>query len=102
MQAQVKGLPVLLMTSHLESTKDHGTERKKQLGTAWKEMKNADANRTVIFGGDLNLRDKEVCVYIMRSSIAIIAYLARGLSSSTMYDHPSVHLSPSINVINVK
>ncbi len=53
---------MLLMTSHLESTKDHGTERMKQLKAAFKSMREAQAERTVVFGGDLNMRDKEVSV----------------------------------------
>ena len=48
------------MTSHLESTKDHATERKNQLKIALDHMVKASADETVVFGGDLNLRDKEV------------------------------------------
>ena len=47
------------MTSHLESTASHVDERKRQLKTAFDVLKKQD--NTVIFGGDLNLRDKEVC-----------------------------------------
>lgn len=59
-QCRVKGVPCLLMTSHLESTQQHAEERKKQLKTALEVMRSADKHRTAIFGGDLNLRDKEV------------------------------------------
>ena len=48
------------LTSHLESTKDYSDERKRQLSLAFKEMLKEEADRTVIFAGDLNLRDKEV------------------------------------------
>ena len=48
------------MTSHLESTKDHAKERKNQLKKALAHMSKADPDRTVVFGGDLNLRDNEV------------------------------------------
>jgi tyrosyl-DNA phosphodiesterase 2 len=48
------------MTSHLESTKDHAKERKNQLKQSLGHMIAADHDATVIFGGDLNLRDKEV------------------------------------------
>ena len=48
------------MTSHLESTKDYTTERTRQLRKSFGIMEAVDTNRTTIFGGDLNLRDKEV------------------------------------------
>ena len=60
LQAKVKGVECLLMTSHLESTAAHGTERKRQLQAAFKAMQVAPPQLTVFFGGDLNLRDKEV------------------------------------------
>ena len=60
LQCTVKGLKFLLMTSHLESTKDHAKERKNQLKQSLGHMMAADHDATVIFGGDLNLRDKEV------------------------------------------
>jgi len=58
-QATVKDVSCTLMTSHLESTASHVDERKRQLKTAFDALKKHD--NTVIFGGDLNLRDKEVC-----------------------------------------
>jgi len=60
-QATVKDVACTLMTSHLESTASHAAERKRQLKTAFDEMKKQD--NTVIFGGDLNMRDKEVWHY---------------------------------------
>ena len=66
-QAKVKGVPCRLLTSHLESTKDSSSERKRQLRTALSEMTKAPSQQTVIFGGDLNLRDKEVKVHIFNS-----------------------------------
>lgn len=50
----------MLLNSHLESTKDHATERKSQLKIALQQMEKAPDSVNVIFGGDLNLRDKEV------------------------------------------
>ena len=50
----------MLMTSHLESNKNRSDERKRQLQICFKMMKDAPSNFTVIFGGDLNLRDPEV------------------------------------------
>ncbi|KAG8224088.1 hypothetical protein J437_LFUL001782 [Ladona fulva] len=49
-----------LVNSHLESTKDYKVERIKQLQTAFKYIKSHSLDRTAIFAGDLNLRDKEV------------------------------------------
>ncbi len=49
-----------LMTSHLESTAEYSAERVRQLRVALKDMTNAPPDATVVFGGDMNLRDKEV------------------------------------------
>ncbi|XP_013407946.1 tyrosyl-DNA phosphodiesterase 2-like [Lingula anatina] len=59
-QAEVKGIPMTLITSHLESTKDHAEERKRQLTAAFRAVNEAEGSRTVVFGGDLNLRDPEL------------------------------------------
>ncbi|CAH1797223.1 unnamed protein product [Owenia fusiformis] len=59
-KAKVKGVEFTLMTSHLESTKDYRNARVAQLQMAFKEMREAPDDDTVVFGGDLNLRDKEV------------------------------------------
>lgn len=48
------------MTSHLESCKDNSQERMNQLRRVWKRMREAADDHTVIFGGDTNLRDREV------------------------------------------
>ena len=65
LQATVKSVPLTLITSHLESTASHTAERKRQLKVAFDTMKKQ--GNTIIFGGDLNLRDKEVChhVYVL-------------------------------------
>ncbi|XP_063779336.1 tyrosyl-DNA phosphodiesterase 2 isoform X4 [Pseudophryne corroboree] len=54
------GNNICLMTSHLESTKDHSKERVSQLHIVLKKMQEIPPATTVIFGGDTNLRDKEV------------------------------------------
>lgn len=59
-KCEVKGVKLCVLTSHLESTKDSSTERKRQLQECFKRVKEADKMDTVIFGGDLNLRDKEI------------------------------------------
>ncbi|XP_057270702.1 tyrosyl-DNA phosphodiesterase 2 [Pezoporus wallicus] len=56
----ISGNELCLMTSHLESTKDHSNERTKQLQIVFKEMQKESESTTVIFGGDTNLRDSEV------------------------------------------
>ena len=67
-QCQIKGVAFSLMTSHLESTKDFAEERKEQLRRCFEEIKAQPATHNVLFGGDLNLRDKEVlvlCLYLI-------------------------------------
>uniref|UniRef100_A0A2C9K3E7 Endonuclease/exonuclease/phosphatase domain-containing protein n=1 Tax=Biomphalaria glabrata TaxID=6526 RepID=A0A2C9K3E7_BIOGL len=59
-QCSVKSIPMTLLTSHLESTAEYTSERKSQLSQAFYRMNSIDKNRVVLFGGDLNLRDKEV------------------------------------------
>ena len=61
----VKGVDMYLVTSHLESTKEHGEERKKQMKFSFNAMKETSDDSTVIFGGDMNARDKEVVVEIV-------------------------------------
>lgn len=59
-KCKIKGEKFLLMTSHLESTKEHASTRKEQLKKCFRYMVKADGDRTVVFGGDMNLRDKEL------------------------------------------
>ena len=54
------GVEIQLMTSHLESTKDYASERKRQLKKAFEIMERLQQSKTCIFGGDLNVRDAEV------------------------------------------
>ena len=61
----MKGVDCQLMTSHLESTKTSADERKRQLKIALEKMRTGDSTKTIIFGGDLNLRDKEVTLYTL-------------------------------------
>uniref|UniRef100_A0A670XX57 Tyrosyl-DNA phosphodiesterase 2 n=1 Tax=Pseudonaja textilis TaxID=8673 RepID=A0A670XX57_PSETE len=56
----ISGNDLCLMTSHLESTKDHSEERLKQLKLVLAKMAEVPESSSVIFGGDTNLRDKEV------------------------------------------
>eukprot|EP00058_Branchiostoma_floridae_P008356 XP_002593844.1 hypothetical protein BRAFLDRAFT_75696 [Branchiostoma floridae] len=59
-KARFGSVPLCLMTSHLESTKDHAAERKRQLQQVLQTVMQQDQTNTVIVGGDLNLRDTEV------------------------------------------
>ncbi|XP_062393665.1 tyrosyl-DNA phosphodiesterase 2 isoform X2 [Sardina pilchardus] len=59
-QLSFSGHPLWLMTSHLESCKDNSQERMNQLRRVWKRMREAPDDHTVIFGGDTNLRDREI------------------------------------------
>lgn len=59
-QVSISGNELCLMTSHLESTKDHSKERMKQLKIVLNKMQKESESTTVIFGGDTNLRDSEV------------------------------------------
>lgn len=57
--------PLLLATAHLESTKDHATERKRQLLHSLRHLRQAvcktpRAVSAALLGGDLNIRDEEV------------------------------------------
>jgi len=54
------GKKLYLMTSHLESCKNHSEERMKQLRVILQKIKEAPEDSTVIFAGDTNLRDAEV------------------------------------------
>ena len=55
------GMSVQLMTSHLESMNHYTTERKNQLRTVLDLMQELQSmSKSCIFGGDLNLMDKEV------------------------------------------
>ncbi|NWS95270.1 TYDP2 phosphodiesterase, partial [Mionectes macconnelli] len=56
----ISGNELCLMTSHLESTKNHSKERTKQLQIVLDRMQKESESTTVIFGGDTNLRDSEV------------------------------------------
>lgn len=59
-QCRLKGVPFIFMTSHLESMAALSELRRIQLGSCFRRMKRESANYTVIFGGDMNLKDWEV------------------------------------------
>lgn len=59
-EVSLGGNEFCLMTSHLESTREHSAERINQLKTVFQKMQEATDSTTVIFAGDTNLRDQEV------------------------------------------
>lgn len=59
-EAEVKHGKFVFMTSHLESTKPFRQERMRQFETCMKSICDTDRSKTVLFGGDLNMRDDEV------------------------------------------
>ncbi|XP_029446633.1 tyrosyl-DNA phosphodiesterase 2 isoform X3 [Rhinatrema bivittatum] len=59
-QVNISGNDICLMTSHLESTKEHSKERLNQLKSVLEKMQKVPESTTVLFGGDTNLRDQEV------------------------------------------
>lgn len=61
-EAHMGKLKLKLLNTHLESTKEHSLERCNQLKIAFDKCETFSEDSTVIFGGDLNLRDKEASV----------------------------------------
>ncbi|XP_063041476.1 tyrosyl-DNA phosphodiesterase 2 [Engraulis encrasicolus] len=59
-QVTFQGQELCLMTSHFESCKNQASERMNQLQIMLKKMRETPGNKTIIFGGDTNLRDTEV------------------------------------------
>ena len=54
--ATVSGNELCLMTSHVESTKEHAKEQMNQLKMILKKIQEAPESAIVIFAGDTNLR----------------------------------------------
>ncbi|XP_063231349.1 tyrosyl-DNA phosphodiesterase 2-like [Bacillus rossius redtenbacheri] len=59
-EAHIGSLKLKLLNTHLESTAEHAAERVRQLKTGFKMVQEFPENYTVVYGGDLNMRDKEV------------------------------------------
>lgn len=49
-----------LLNTHLESSKEHAEERKAQLKICLEKIKSSGDDLNVLYGGDLNMRDKEL------------------------------------------
>jgi tyrosyl-DNA phosphodiesterase 2 len=64
-QAHIGPLKLQLVNTHLESTRDHTTERIKQLKDSFKLVQDFAEYITILLSGDMNLRDKEVKSDIM-------------------------------------
>lgn len=61
-EAHISKVKFQLLNTHLESTADHSETRKEQLKAAFDVCSRFNDDYTVIFGGDLNLRDGEARV----------------------------------------
>lgn len=59
-EATFNGFPLVLMNTHLESMAYSSQVRSIQLRKCFRKCMKEPSDRTVIFGGDLNLRDSEV------------------------------------------
>merc|ERR1712129_509650 len=59
-QAHCGSVKLDLLNTHMESTADHAEERKKQLEQCLGVVSRRPPDTSVIFGGDLNMRDKEL------------------------------------------
>ena len=58
---QFSGVELVVMTSHLESLKDYGEERVRQLKVVFEKMTELQkASKISLFGGDLNIREAEL------------------------------------------
>ena len=61
LSVQFSGVDLDVMTSHLESLRDYGGERVRQLKIAFQKMSELQkSDKASIFGGDLNIREAEV------------------------------------------
>jgi hypothetical protein len=78
-QAVYRGtMKIDLMTSHHESLKQGASERIRQLRLCFRKMLEAPSDRTVLFGGDLNMRDGEVrALLVTNSYLSYFLFLAQ-------------------------
>lgn len=60
LKVKIGSASVCLLNTHLESTKDFGNERVFQLNQVFDRISAIPSSESVIFAGDLNIRDKEV------------------------------------------
>lgn len=59
-KVKIADIPLTLLNTHLESTVQYSNVRKNQLKQAFTAVMSTDCEQTVLLGGDLNLRDKEL------------------------------------------
>uniref|UniRef100_A0A915IT64 5'-tyrosyl-DNA phosphodiesterase n=1 Tax=Romanomermis culicivorax TaxID=13658 RepID=A0A915IT64_ROMCU len=67
-EVEVENKPIVLLTTHLESTKEFKNARMKQFQICMETIRRLPYSKSVIFGGDLNIRDDEV-MYITKYAI---------------------------------
>ncbi|VDI75469.1 Hypothetical predicted protein [Mytilus galloprovincialis] len=60
LECTIKGLPCVLMTSYLKSMQTHSDERKHQMKRALHHVVNASRDRTVLSGGEFNIKHREI------------------------------------------
>ena len=63
---------VCLLNTHLESTKDFSDERVNQLNQVFNYISKVATNESVLFAGDLNLRDNEVIDSLTEKTLNLI------------------------------
>ncbi|XP_042210742.1 tyrosyl-DNA phosphodiesterase 2-like [Homarus americanus] len=68
-EAHIGDVKLRLLNTHLESTANFTKERVAQLKTGIENIKESPSNMITIYGGDLNIRDKEVAAVGMPSNI---------------------------------
>lgn len=96
-QVLFRGQKLCLMTSHFESCKANAGERMRQLGLVMKMMAAAPDDVTVLFGGDTNLRDAEVC--LLHSDVFL--WPLRGVSGGVSPHRCRGILPHVLKVVNV-
>ncbi|KAL3124663.1 hypothetical protein niasHT_009250 [Heterodera trifolii] len=92
-QGQWQRLRLALVNTHLESTREVGEERKTQFKLCMdkiRSMAGTDSEETLaVFGGDLNIRDKEVAGIQSESGVSLStmrdAWEAAGSNSNSRY-----------------
>lgn len=66
-QVSINDAKICLLNTHLESTKDGEALRIQQLSFMLRHFKEISPDVTILAGGDLNLRDKEVRITLCTS-----------------------------------
>ena len=84
-QAHCGSVVMDLLNTHLESTAEHAEERKKQLEQCLGIVTRRPEANTVIFAGDLNMRDKELASIGGLPSGVVDAWVETGSRKEVQY-----------------